>query len=200
MSEFFAKKSHCWQELIQQACEGDDVALGQIVSRVQNYLLFVANGSLHQKIRSKISASDIVQQSMLEAHQSINRFNGSSEEEIRAWLKRIVLGNLVDSTRRYKGTIRRNADREISIERLAVPLAQPNSQTGSWYVSRNEIQEQLLKEVNRLPERQRYVVEARHRLGKSYQEIASSMEITEVAVRKLWSRGVQRLKEVMGEK
>ena len=200
MSEFVVEKPLRWQELIQQACDGDDVALGQIVSQVQSYLLFVANGSLNQQIRSKISASDIVQQSMLEAHQSIDRFNGSSETEIRAWLKRILIGNLVDSTRHYKKAARRNTDREISIEKLAVPLAQPDSQTASWYVSRKETKEQLLEEVNRLPERQRYVVEARHRLGQSYQEIASSMEITEVAVRKLWSRGVQRLKEVMVEK
>lgn len=188
-----------WQKLIQQARDGDNVALGQIVSQVQNYLFVIVNGSINQKLQSKLSASDILQQSMLEAHQSIGRFEGSTEAEIRAWLRKIVLGNLIDSTRHYKNAACRDADREVPINGLSMPLSQPRSHTASWHVSRNETEEQLLREINRLPERQRQVIEARHRLGQSYQEIASEMNVSEVAVRKLWSRGVQRLKEVLGE-
>ena len=200
MNRVTGEKPIHWQELIMQARNGDDVALGEIVSQVRNYLLFIANGSLNQALQSKLSASDIVQQSMLEAHQSIDRFNGTSEAEIRAWLRRIVMSNLIDSTRYYKNAALRSADREVSIEGLPMPLPDLQTQTGSYYVSRSETEELLLREINRLPERQRDVIDARHRLGKSYQEIAIGMATTEVAVRKLWSRGVQHLKKVLGEK
>ena len=200
MNHLESNKPLDWQELIQQARAGDDAALGQIVSRVRNYLLFIANDAINPKLQSKLGASDIVQQSMLEAHQSIDRFNGTSEAEIRAWLRKIVLSNLIDSTRRYKDSACRSTDREVSIDKLSGPLPQPKTQTASWYVSRSEVEEQLLRAINRLPERQRQVIEARHRLGHSYREIASDMEVSEVAVRKLWSRGVVHLKKVLGEK
>ena len=193
------KKSNHWKDLIQRARDGDDFALGQIVSRVRSYLLLVADESLNHRLQSKLSASDIVQQSMLEAHQSIGRFSGSSEGEIREWLRKIVMGNLIDSTRYYKNSACRTTDREVSIDTLPVSLPQTQAQTASWYVSRNETEEQLLRAINCLPRRQRHVIDARHRLGHSYQEIARDMEATEVAVRKLWSRGVQRLKEALGE-
>ena len=189
-----------WQKLIQQARDGDDVALGQIVSRVRNYLLLIASQSLNQQLQSKLSASDVVQQSMLEAHQSIGRFNGTSEAEIRSWLRKIVLNNLIDNNRRYKDSACRSADREVSIDELSVPLSQPRSKTASWYISRNESEAQLLLAINRLPERQRLVIYARHRMGHSYQEIASDMNVTEDAVRQLWSRGVGRLKKVLGRR
>ena len=200
MNHFNTEEPLCWQKLIQQARDGDDVALGTIASRLQNYLLFVVSGSLNVKLQSKMSASDIVQQSMLEAHQSINRFNGSSKAEIRGWLRRIVWSNLVDSTRRYQNTACRSVDREISMNGLSAPLVQPQSPTASWHVSRSEVGDQLVRAISRLPERQRHVIEARHRLGKSYQEIANEMQVTDNTVRKLWSRGVRRLKEALGEK
>ena len=198
MNHVVKTPSH-WKELIERARNGDNFALGQIVSKVRSYLLLVADESLNQRLQSKFGASDIVQQSMLEAHQSIGRFRGSTEAEIRQWLRKIVLGNLIDSTRFYKKSARRSTEREISIDTLAVPLPQAKAQTASWYVSRSETKEQLLRAINGLPQRQRRVIDARHRLGHSYQEIAQDMEATEVAVRKLWSRGVQRLKEVLGE-
>ena len=199
MNHVVGKKPLRWPELIQQARNGDDMALGQIVSRVRNYLMVVADGSLNQRLQSKLSASDIVQQSMLEAQQSIDRFKGSSEAQIRAWLKKIVLCNLVDSTRQFIHAARRLVNSEVSMQRLSVPPCQPRGQTASWYVSRSETDEQLLREIKRLPDRQRHVIEARHRLGRSYQKIASDMKATEDAARKLWSRGVQRLKEVLGD-
>ena len=199
MNHFIKNKPLHWQELIQQARNGDAAALGEIVSQMRSYLLLVANGSLSQQLQSKLSASDIVQQSMLDAHKSIDKFNGSSEAEIRAWFKKIVLSNLIDSTRHYKSTASRSTDREVTLDRPLEQLPQPESNTASWHVSMSENNERLLREINRLPERQRQVIDARHRLGHSYREIASEMKATEVAVRQLWTRGIQRLKEVLGE-
>ena len=86
-------KSTDWAGLIQQARAGSGSALGIIVSRLRNYLLSVANAEMQTAVRSKFSGSDIIQLSMLEAHQSIGTFYGASEGELKVWLKRIVLSN-----------------------------------------------------------------------------------------------------------
>ena len=199
VSEALLEKSMDWAGLIQQARAGSDSALGIIVSRLRNYLLSVANAEMQTAVRSKFSGSDIIQLSMLEAHQSIGTFSGDSEGELKVWLKRIVISTLIDETRRYRKTKRRDTSREVSVDWNVQPVAQPNGHTASWVVSRNEFDQQLFNAVQSLPARQRHVIEARHRDGKPYSKIAKELDITEDAARKLWARGVCALKRALGK-
>lgn len=199
MSETLEESTTEWDGLIQQACAGSDSALGVIVSRMQNYLLSVANAEMAPAVRSKFSGSDIIQQSMLEAHQSIGSFRGKSQGELKVWLKRIVLSNLIDETRRYQKTRKRDTSREISVDWNAQPLPQPNGQTASWMVSRTEFDQQLFEAVQNLPARQRHVIEARHRDGMPYSKIAIELDVTEEAARKLWARGVHTLRRSLNK-
>ena len=65
-----------WETLLEEARDGDDDALGQLVSRVYQYLIHIVRGEQNACFQSKFGASDIVQQSMIEAHQSFQQFNG----------------------------------------------------------------------------------------------------------------------------
>ena len=199
MSKVTEDNSIEWTNLIRQAREGDDSALGLIVSRLRNYLLLVANAEMQPSIRSKFCGSDIIQQSMLEAHQAIGAFRGTTESELKAWLKKIVLSNLVDETRRYQKTRKRDTSREVPVDWHAQPLAQPNGQTASWMVSKNEFDQQLFIAIHELPARQRHVIEARHRDAMPYSKIAVELNITEDAARKLWTRGVNSLKRTLSK-
>lgn len=199
MSKVTEDNSIEWTNLIRQAREGDDSALGLIVSRLRNYLLLVANAEMQPSIRSKFCGSDIIQQSMLEAHQAIGAFRGTTESELKAWLKKIVLSNLVDETRRYQKTRKRDTSREVPVDWHAQPLAQPNGQTASWMVSKNEFDQQLFIAIHELPARQRHVIEARHRDAMPYSKIAIELNITEDAARKLWTRGVNSLKRTLSK-
>lgn len=185
-----------WPALINLARNGDDEALGLIITQLQEYLLVVANQGLSDNLQAKFGASDVVQQSLIEAQQSIASFNGNSEGEIRAWLKKIVLHNLVDSARRYTNTRSRDSEREIPFENIGQTLP-CNGETPSWFLRQDEIDLQLLTALNQLPERQRQVVEQRHRFGRTYEEIAAELGATEVAVRKLWSRAIKKLRHLL---
>ena len=183
-----------WQTLIEKARDGDDDALGQLVSRVYQYLIHIVRGEQNVCFQSKFGASDIVQQSMIEAHQSFQQFNGCTEAELRGWLRVIVLNNLIDNTRKYRLSSGRDVTRETSIEGLNEWL-ENSCDSPSCQIKRQESDEDLIDALQRLPQRQRKVVVARHRDGHSYRQIAADMGITEVAARKLWSRGIQNLKE-----
>ena len=63
-----------WSVLIDRARGGDDCAMDTLLVRLRNYLLFVVNAELNMKLQSKFGGSDVVQQSMLEAYQSIGSF------------------------------------------------------------------------------------------------------------------------------
>jgi len=178
-----AAKNVDWQNLIRKAQNGDDEALGQMVSQVYQYLIHIVRGEQSPRFQSKFGASDIVQQSMFEAHQSFQKFNGCSEVELRSWMKKIVLNNLIDSTRRFCNT----ASRALV----------NTSHSPSWLMKRRESDENLLLALHSLPDQQRIVIEARHRHGHSYRQIAADIGITETTARKLWSRGIQNLKEIL---
>ncbi len=188
-----------WNTLIKRARAGCDAALGEILESVRSYLILIAESGLGSRVRSKFGASDIVQHSMLEVQQSIGEFRGGSEGEFRLWLKRIVINNLTDEARRYTHTYSRCVGLEVSAGRLASQTCHSHLETPSWHLLRKELDLQLAQAVSQLPNRQRYVIEARHRHGFDYAQIASQLEISEAGARKLWSRAAEQLRSVLDQ-
>src|SRR5258708_30795946 len=90
-------------QLLASARSGSGAALGQALETFRDYLLAVANRRLDPALRAKGGASDIVQETFLEAHRDLPAFQGDSTNEFRAWLVRLMLNNLMNFTRSYKG-------------------------------------------------------------------------------------------------
>lgn len=180
-----------WDQLIEQAKAGNDLALLEIVKQFEVYLLMVAKTRIGNSLQAKFGASDIVQISLMEARESIEEFNGTSEGEMRQWLKRIVVNNLLDQTKQYTGTRKRSLAREKSMGLLDFQSGQG---TPSVMIRREESDAELKQLVSELPEKQRYVVEARHRFGMSNSDIAVQLGTSESNVRQLWSRAAKHLR------
>src|SRR5205085_103448 len=68
-------------------------------------------------MQAKVDASDLVQQTMLEAHRDFARFEGKTEAEWLAWLRRILSHNAGDFIRRFRGSAKRQVNREVGIQR-----------------------------------------------------------------------------------
>ncbi len=184
-----------WKDLISAARDGCDESLATIVRRLRDYLVLVARGGIGDQVRSKFSGSDVVQMSLIDASRSINKFNGTTEAEIRAWMKEIVLHNLFDESKRYTQTQRRSISRERSMDQAALVLPDAIGETPSVMLRRKESDSQLRRLVDRLPPQQRRAVEGRHRYGFSYSEIASQLGITESAARSAYSVGRGKLRD-----
>lgn len=186
-----------WEQLIEDARCGCDLALGAIITHLRGYLLSVANQNIATGLQAKFGASDVVQQSFIEAGEAFESFQGKTEAEVRRWLKQIVMHNLIDASRRYTATQSRNAEREIPAASFSNwdELNCGRTGTASWLVSRQETDLELMEAVQSLPPRQREVVEKRHRWGQSYQQIAMDLEISEPAARNLWCRALQNLRD-----
>lgn len=186
-----------WCTTIAKARSGCDEALGNLFESVRAYLLLIVESKLGDHVRSKFGASDIVQHSMLEAQDEIGDFRGSSEIEFRSWLKRIVINNLTDEARRYTHTHARSVRLEVSADGVVPSANYTDIETPSWYIRREEFDRELARAIAQLPNRQKYVIEARHRHGHSYGEIASQLEISEAGVRKIWSRAAKQLRRLL---
>jgi RNA polymerase sigma-70 factor (ECF subfamily) len=194
MPQHLTQQSAPWEALLAAARSGDDEALGQICQQLHEYLLSLA-GDLNVGLGAKLGASDIVQQTMLEAHRDFQTFSGSSEQEFRAWLRRLVEHNLLDAARRYRRTQRRDTSRELSLDQLDRPMEiAGHERTASSIVRRRETDDELLAAIDHLPKRYRRIIELRHQHGWSYAAIAVELDMTETAARKTWSRAIESLR------
>src|SRR5688500_7722874 len=100
-------------EWIERAKNGSNSALGRALESCRNYLLLVAEREIGGDLRSKGGASDLVQETFVDAQKGFAQFRGQSEEELLAWLRQILVYNVTNFSRRYRETESRRVDREV---------------------------------------------------------------------------------------
>ena len=115
--------SYALNQLLALALAGNRDALGEMLIRHRPYLKMLASAQIHQRLQGKADASDLVQETCLEAHKQIATFRGSSNAEFAGWLRGILANLLAKHFRRYLGTKQRDLQMEQSlVESLAVKI------------------------------------------------------------------------------
>jgi len=173
--------------------------------RYREYLALLARWQMPARLRAKLDASDVIQQTLLEAHQASARLADVDESGRLAYLRRALTNNLTDLARRFAAEAR-DVNRERSLEaqvqdsstRLANWLAADQS-SPSLRVAREEELVTLAKALAQLPEDQRLAVELKHLQGCAVAEIAKVMGRSETAIGGLLRRGLKRLRELKKE-
>ena len=157
-------------------------------------------------MKAKVDASDLVQQTMLEAHRGFADFRGTSEGEWLAWLRQILAHNAADFIRRYRGTEKRQVRREGSLYvrsagRSEEYLRDPSDpgETSSELVSRREKEIELAEAVARLSEDDREVILLRNLQRLPFREVAQRMGRSRPAVQMLWVRALRKLQRMLAD-
>jgi RNA polymerase sigma-70 factor (ECF subfamily) len=169
------------------------------------YLRLLAGLQLDPRLQGKLDPSDVVQQTLLKAHEKRGQFRGTTDAEQAAWLRAILANILAEAMRRYGRQQRDvkleqslNAAVEESSARLEKWLAVDQS-TPSQRVVRQEQLLRLAEALAQLPEDQRTALELRHLQGCSVSAISRQLDRSEPAVAGLLRRGLKRLREVLAE-
>ncbi len=189
--------------LLEQARAGDARARDQLFERCRNYVAVVARAQMESWMRAKVDASDLVQQTLLEAHRGFDNFQGKNEGEWLAWLKQILDHNAKDFIRHYRAG-KRQAALEVrqpeaeSFNPLA-HLATGSMSTPSQVLMAHERELALANAIAQLSEDHQTVLQLRSLQRLPFEEVAERMIRSRPAVQMLWMRAVQKLEELMNQ-
>lgn len=193
--------------LLARARGGSVSSLGRLMSLYSVYLKFVVSAQLDDRLRARVSPSDVVQETFFEAHRDFASFRGDAPEQFLAWMRRILVNNLLRAVEQHVQAAKRDIRREVSLNRVRddversawrfAALAAPNTSTPSVSLQRRESAAELAAALQELPEDYRQVLLLRHMEGLRFEEVAGRMGRTAGAARMLWLRAIKRLREAL---
>jgi RNA polymerase sigma-70 factor, ECF subfamily len=178
--------------LLPAARGGSREARGEALEACRRYLLWVARRQIDADLVPKGGASDLVQETLLEAHRDFDRFAGGSEAELLAWLRRLLLNNISNFVRQYRGTAKRGLDREVPLTGGRGRQAPDQQESPEDQLERREQVEALFRLIKRLPMEHRQVIGLWYQ-DHSFDEIGRLMGRSTNAARMLWMRAIEGL-------
>lgn len=187
------KKIEQW---LPDAKAGSAAALGQVLEASRKYLLWMARRELDPDLQPKAGASDLVQDTLLEAHRDFGQFQGKSEAELLAWLRRLLLNNLANFARSYRRTAKRKLARERHLDAGAdenAPQVAGHTPTPSSQMMAQERTALVQQAMARLPEDYQKVLTLWQHDDVTFEQIGQQMGRTPNATRMLWVRALERL-------
>ena len=106
--------------LLERLRTGDAEAWGTLAATFRQRLRDMAASTLPAEVTGRADASDIVQQTLCEAHEAFSAFHGKSLQELYVWLAAILSNNVNDAVREHIMAQRRTVRSEC---RLVTPKA-----------------------------------------------------------------------------
>jgi RNA polymerase sigma-70 factor (ECF subfamily) len=187
-------------ELLDLAVQGDPEALGRLLEAQRASLHRQAKRQLAGRIAVRVDASDILQQTFLEAYRGFPQFAGRDLRELAAWLRSILDHKIAGAIRDHALLQKRDVGRERSMDdthKGGVPLKQDldaNLTSPSQKAIRGEQAENLEQALTALPDDQREAVRLRHLEGWALADIAARLGRTPAATAGLIKRGMKTLR------
>lgn len=167
----------------------------------REYLRLLAQLQIPAKLRSKLDPSDVVQITLLKAHQAEAEFRGHTRGERAAWLRQILARTLANALRDHA-----RAKRDVALERsLEESLHASSARLEAWLIAkgdspsaateRNEQVLELARAMASLPELQRQALLMHYCQGLTLAEVSEGIGRTRPAVASLLRRGLKQLRE-----
>ncbi len=175
------------------------------VEKFRTYLLLLARMQMGQKLCAKLDPSDVVQQTLLDAHRQREQFRGSPPAEMAGWLRGMLACNLADALRAFS-----RGKRDVSRERsLEAALDASSARIEAWLhaeqsspsqkAQRTEDILRLVEALAELPEAQREAVVLHYWQGQTLAQVAVQLGRTSPAVAGLLQRGLKSLRICLAE-
>jgi RNA polymerase sigma-70 factor (ECF subfamily) len=194
------------QHLIDQALAASEGALAELFQRHRTRLKRMVKLRMDRRLQGRVDASDVLQEAYVDLAQRLPEYSREAKIPFFLWLRLVTGQRLMQVHRQHLGTAKRDANREVSLYRKALPQASTEFLASqllgrftsvSEKVRRAEIQIQLQAALNAMDEMDREVLALRHFEELSNEETAAVLEISTSSASKRYIRALRRLKETL---
>jgi RNA polymerase sigma-70 factor (ECF subfamily) len=194
------------ERLIDRAAAGDQPAWGVLLARYRDRLRRMVALRLDRRLQGRVDASDVIQDAMIDASHRLADYRQNPTMPFFLWLRLLTGQRLLQEHRRHLGAQGRDAGREISLYRGAMPettTAALAAQLLGRYTSpshaavRAERKIRLQEALNSLDPVDREILALRHFEQLTNGEAAQVLELDKSAASKRYARALIRLKDIL---
>jgi len=183
--------------LLARAQGGQADALGDLLEACRNYLRWEARRQIDPDYVPKGDASDMVQETFLDAYRDFAQFRGHSEEEFLAWLRHLLRNNVSNFFRRYRQTSKRNVRAEIPLDAAREPSG--GNETVVRELLDGERDDLVRQATKSLSDDYQRILNMWTTEGLSFEEIARRSDCSPSNIRAKWFRAIQKLNDMLSD-
>jgi RNA polymerase sigma-70 factor (ECF subfamily) len=190
--------------LIRRAASGDAAARQLLLDVYREHLRRMIAVRLDERVAPRVDASDVVQETLLEASRRLDRYFVERPLPFLPWLRQIAGERVVDLHRRHLKSQRRSVLREQGpVEpgdgsaRALAGWMMASTPSPSEEALRRERLEQLKSALDALAPRHREILVMRHLEHLKIESIAELLEITPGAVKARLLRALLKLRNLI---
>jgi RNA polymerase sigma-70 factor, ECF subfamily len=195
-------------ELLQRAGEGDETALDRLFSQYRDRLKRMVRLRMSRRLQGRVDDSDVLQESYLEISRKLGQYIENPAAPFFLWLRHMTGLKLAEIHRRHLGTQMRDADREVSLHRGALPEANSMSLAAhllgqltspSEAAVKAEMRIKLQEALNSMDPVDREVIALRHFEQVSGNEAAEILGLSKTGASSRYVRAMTRLKSILSQ-
>jgi RNA polymerase sigma-70 factor (ECF subfamily) len=193
-------------DLLRRARAGDEAALGALFALYRDRLRQMVRLRLDRRVSGRLDPSDVLQEAYLDVARRFPEYAAAPTVPFYLWLRALTGQRLIDLHRQHLGAQMRDAGREVSLYRGALPQASSASLAQQLLAGltsptqaavRAEMQVQLQEALNGMDPIDREVVVLRHFEELTNVEAAQVLGIDPPAASKRYIRAIRRLKAIL---
>jgi RNA polymerase sigma-70 factor (ECF subfamily) len=196
-------------QLLQRVAQGDRQGLGALLERHRKRLRRMVALRLDQRLRGRIDASDVLQETFLKVATRLPEYLRQPSMPFFLWLRFLTGQKLVELHRHHLGAQMRDAGREVSLHRGSLPEVSSAALAAqllghdtrpSEAAIRAERKIRLQEALNSMDPLDREVLALRHFEHLNNAETAHALGLQESAASKRYIRALKKLKEILTHK
>jgi RNA polymerase sigma-70 factor (ECF subfamily) len=192
--------------LLLRASGGDQDALRDLFSRYRDRLKRMVHIRLSRRLAGRVDDSDVLQESFLEIARKLEEYLKAPTLPFFLWLRHMTALKLAEVHRRHLGTQLRDADREVTLHRGGLPMADSVSlaaqllgtlTTPSQAAIKAETRIYVQEALNSMDPVDREVLALKHFEQLSTSEIAEVLGLSKAGAGSRYLRAIKRLRELL---
>jgi RNA polymerase sigma-70 factor (ECF subfamily) len=194
--------------LLQRAAEGDQGAMHLLFSAYRDRLKRMVHLRLNRRLQGRVDDSDVLQEACLEAARRLDEYAREPALPFFLWLRHLTALKLAEVHRRHLGTQLRDADREVTLHRGGLPLADSASLAAyllgtltspSQAAVKAETRLIIQEALNAMDPIDREVLALKHFEQLSTAEIAQVLGLSKAGAGSRYIRAAKRLRATLSQ-